>query len=67
MTIYRTAEAEAKTREVEASVREANKKVEEAMNFLEEVRAKGGSSQGAIWWMEREITEAKKYLPKSKQ
>jgi hypothetical protein len=27
----------------------------------------GGSPQGAIWFMERELKEAQKYLPKSKQ
>jgi len=63
----RTREAEEKTRQVEASVVEANKKVQEALDFLDEVKAKGGSSQGAIWYMQREIQEAKKYLPKSKQ
>jgi len=60
-------ETEEKTREVEAATREAEKKFEEAQNYLEEVKAKGGSSAGDIWWMTRELTEAKKYLPKSKQ
>jgi len=62
-----TAKTEEKTREVEAATREAEKKFEEAQNYLEEVKAKGGSSAGDIWWMTRELTEAKKYLPKSKQ
>ena len=33
----------------------------------EEEKQKGGVAQGDIWWMQREITEKKKYLPASKQ
>jgi len=43
---------------------EAKEKVEEKG---EELKKKGGSSQGAIWWMTRELKEAQKYLPKKKQ
>jgi len=60
-------EVEEKTKQVEAATKEAEKKFDEAQKYLEEVKSKGGSSQGDIWWMQREITEAKKYLPKSKQ
>jgi len=46
----------------------AEGKFQEAQKFLDEVRARsGGSAQGDLWWMDREIKEAKKYLPKSKQ
>ena len=38
---------------MEAATREAEKKFEEAQNYLEEVKAKGGSSAGDIWWMQR--------------
>jgi len=62
-----TARTAEKTRQVETLTKEAEKKFDEAQQYLEEVKAKGGSSQGDIWWMQREITEAKKYLPKSKQ
>jgi len=62
-----TARTEEKTKEVERATKDAEKKFDEAQKYLEEVKAKGGSSQGDIWWMQREITEAKKYLPKSKQ
>ena len=37
------------------------------MDFLEEVKRQGGVPHGAIWWMEREMKEQQKYLPKSKQ
>jgi chromosome segregation ATPase len=62
-----TQKAEEKTRQVEAATKDAEKKFDDAQKYLEEVKSKGGSSQGDIWWMQREITEAKKYLPKSKQ
>lgn len=44
---------------------EARQKVEEAEAYLERVK-KGGSPKGALWWMERELHEARAYLPKSK-
>jgi len=62
-----TAQAEAKAAEVARAVQEAEDKLQEAQNFLEEVKNKGGVAHGAIWWMEREIAEAKKYMPKRKQ
>jgi len=60
-------EVEEATRKVEAAVRETEARMQEAQDFLEEVKRKGGVAYGAIWWMEREITEAKKYLPRNKQ
>jgi len=30
------------------------------------VKAKPGKCHGAIWWMEKELEEQKKYLPASK-
>jgi len=59
--------AEEKHHQVETATKEAELLFVEAQNYLEEVKAKGGSSAGDIWWMQRELTEAKKYLPKSKQ
>lgn len=41
--------------------------MQQALDYLQEVKKKGGIAHGAIWWMERELKEAKKYLPKSKQ
>jgi len=31
------------------------------------VKKKGGVAYGALWWMDRELKEAAKYLPKKKQ
>eukprot|EP01119_Soliformovum_irregulare_P009667 TRINITY_DN2321_c0_g3_i1.p1 TRINITY_DN2321_c0_g3~~TRINITY_DN2321_c0_g3_i1.p1 ORF type:complete len:235 (-),score=78.25 TRINITY_DN2321_c0_g3_i1:592-1296(-) len=44
-------------------VQTATKKTEDALAKLKST----GVSPGATWWTERELTEAKKYLPKSKQ
>jgi len=60
-------EVEESTRKVEEAVRQTEVKMQEAQDFLEEVKRKGGVAGGAIWWMERELIEAKKYLPRSKQ
>jgi hypothetical protein len=49
----------------EAAVEEARVKFDEAQAYLEKVK-KGGSPKGALWWMERELIEARAYLPKSK-
>ena len=61
------AAADAAEQAVAAAVAEAEKKFKEAIDFLEAEKMKGGIAQGDIWWMEREITEKKKYLPKSRR
>jgi len=53
--------------EAQAAASAAEKKLQDALDFLEEEKQKGGVAQGDIWWMQREITEKKKYLPASKQ
>jgi len=58
---------EVATKRVAEAVAETEKKLKEAEDYLNEVKSKGGSAQGAIWWMERELKEAQKYLPKKKQ
>jgi len=60
-------EAEQSTRRVAEAVKNTEEKMQEAENFLEEVKRKGGVAHGAIWWIERELKEAKKYLPRNKQ
>ena len=42
---------------------EAQQRVAEAEEYLKQVKAKCGSAQGGIWWIERELHEAKKYMP----
>jgi len=55
------------TRQVEAQVDQTTKAFDEAVAELEEAKKKAGDSKGSLWWLQRELTEAKKYLPKSKQ
>jgi chromosome segregation ATPase len=57
---------EAKSK-ISAQVSKTEAETQEAQNVLEELKKQGGTAKGSIWWMEREVKEAKKYLPKSKQ
>jgi len=61
-----TAAAVAAREASEAAVEEARSKVAEAEAYLQEVKNQPGSAEGQMWWMERELYEAKKYLPESK-
>eukprot|EP01114_Cavostelium_apophysatum_P000549 TRINITY_DN1049_c0_g1_i1.p1 TRINITY_DN1049_c0_g1~~TRINITY_DN1049_c0_g1_i1.p1 ORF type:complete len:294 (+),score=124.18 TRINITY_DN1049_c0_g1_i1:218-1099(+) len=63
----RTRELEEQTRKVEAAVKDAEEQFKAAADYLEEVKRKGGVPLGSIWWMERELQEAQKYMPKKKQ
>jgi len=56
------AAAEAKAA-AEAAVAEAEAMLQAAMDALEEAKKAGGVAHGAIWWMERQIEEKKKYMP----
>jgi vacuolar-type H+-ATPase subunit I/STV1 len=44
----------------------AKKKVDEAEAYLKEVSSRSGSAKGAIFWIDRDLQEAKKYLPTRK-
>jgi len=44
----------------------AKKKVEEAEAYLKEVSSRSGSAKGGLWWIEKELQEAKKFLPQRK-
>jgi len=50
----------------EAALADAEKKVYEAETYLNEVKSRSGSAKGGLWWIERELHEAKKYMPTSK-
>lgn len=66
-----TEAAERKADKARAPFREATEdaeaKFQAAQDHIEQVKKKGGVAHGAIWWMERELAEARKYLPSSKQ
>jgi len=59
--------SEKATKAAEAAVKNAETKLQEALDFLQRAKQSGGVARGAIWWMEREITEKKKYLPASRR
>jgi len=61
-----TAAAAAAKAAADASVEDAKRQVDEAEKFLEYVRNKPGSAQGALWWIDRELHEARAYLPTTK-
>jgi len=61
------AAAEEQTRKVEAAVADTERKAKEADDYLEELKRAPTAAHGAIWWMQREVQEAKKYMPRSKQ
>mmetsp|Transcript_1056 Transcript_1056/g.1541 ORF Transcript_1056/g.1541 Transcript_1056/m.1541 type:complete len:320 (-) Transcript_1056:75-1034(-) len=61
-----TAAAIQARQEAEAAVEDAVKKVDEAQAYLDEVKSKPGSAAGALWWIDRELHEARKYMPSSK-
>jgi len=58
---------EKQRKETEDAVIRTEVQMKEAQEFLETVKRKGGSGFGSIWWMERELLEVKKYLPKRMQ
>jgi len=58
--------AEAARIAAENSLEEAFVKVQEAEAYLQEVKSKPGSAQGALWWIDRELYEQKKYMPVSR-
>ena len=60
------AESEAAKNAAEAAVEEAANRVGEAEEYLKKVKSKPGQAQGAIWWLERELYEQRKYLPASR-
>jgi len=50
----------------EVALEECGKRLAEAEAYLSEQMAKGGGpTLGTFWWMDRELQERKKYLPKS--
>jgi len=42
---------------------DAEKAFKEAEDFLNELKNRGGTPHGSIWWMSRELEEKKKFMP----
>jgi DNA repair exonuclease SbcCD ATPase subunit len=57
---------EGKSKEVDAAVIETQTKFDEAVATLETLKKKSGSAQGALWWMSKEVEEARKWLAPKK-
>mmetsp|Transcript_9202 Transcript_9202/g.12414 ORF Transcript_9202/g.12414 Transcript_9202/m.12414 type:complete len:325 (+) Transcript_9202:56-1030(+) len=62
----KTAIAEEARKQVEVAVAEAAARMQEAEDFLQAAKAKPGCAHGTLWWIDRELTEKKKYMPRSK-
>jgi len=54
-------------RAAEATTAAVEERFREAQEYLEQVKRGGGAAYGAMWWMDRELKEAQKYMPKRKQ
>jgi len=52
---------------LEQKIAVTEKLAEEAEAFLEELKHQPANPYGTIWWLERELTEAQKYLPPKKK
>jgi hypothetical protein len=59
-------EAEEAKNRAEQAVAAAQQAVAEAEALLNELKSNPGSGQGALWWIDRQLTEKKKYMPVSK-
>jgi len=66
-----TEAAERKADKARAPFKEAREYAEREFDIaeakLQEVMSKGTVAHGQIWWLNKELQEAKKFLPKNKQ
>jgi len=58
--------AEAAAKRAEKAVTTAQRKVEEIEKQLQELMLKSGSAAGSLWWISRELHEAKQFMPMTK-
>jgi len=52
--------------EADAALEHSRQALKEAEDYLEELKSRPGSAYGALWWLDRELQEKKKYLPERK-
>lgn len=52
--------------QAEAALAEARRQLKEAEDYLTELKSKPGCAAGALWWIDRELEDAKSYLPESR-
>jgi len=60
------ADSEVKQAELEAAEKDLSAKMVEAEAALEAVKKEGGVPRGQIWWLEKELGEAKKWMAPKK-
>jgi len=58
--------AEAAEKRAAKALALAQQRVAELEAYLAELSAKSGSAAGSLWWIDRELHEARKYMPKAK-
>jgi hypothetical protein len=58
--------AEAAAKRAERAVTNARAKIDEIEKQLKELALKSGSAAGALWWIERELHDAKQFMPSAK-
>jgi len=58
--------AEAAAKRAEKALKAAQDRVEELENYLKELAKKSGSAKGGLWWIDRELHDAKAYMPQRK-
>jgi len=58
---------EAAIRRLESARKATERALAEALQLLEDIKKRGSVPKGTIWWMSREVQEAKKYMPRSRQ
>lgn len=51
----------------DADLEEAGKRLQAAEDYLNEVRKQPGQPYGALWWIDRELEEKRRFLPQSKR
>jgi len=56
------AESEEKAAQLEVAEKELSAKMSEAEAALEEIKKEGGVPLGQIWWLEKELAEARKFV-----
>jgi len=61
-----TKKAEKARQAADIALDDAKSKLDQAEAYLKEVQSRSGSAQGSIWWINRELSEMKKYMPEKK-
>merc|ERR1711976_202111 len=58
--------AEAAEKRAEKTLAQAQARVAELEAYLKELQQSCGSAAGSLWWIDRELHEARKYMPKAR-